>query len=216
MVNFLRYIKKNFFKLLNYLLNIKSAFYHSQIIYTKNKSSGLKVHLGSGEINLQGWVNVDARDFSHIHLKSKDLKLKEFSDSSIDEIYLCHVLEHIEFKRIYNTISIFQKKLTKGGVLRISVPSFDSIIKIYKNNGENLNQVKYALMGGQDYKYNFHYSIYNENLLKKIFLDNGFKDILKWNTKEDFGLDIGDWSSAKFKTKKGIYDISLNLKGTKI
>ena len=37
----------------------------------------------------------------------------------------------------------------------------------------------------------------------------------KLNTKHDFGFELGDWSSYKFKTKQEDIKISLNLKATK-
>ena len=70
-------------------------------------------------------------------------------------------------------------------------------------------------MGGQDYEFNYHYSVYNKEELTKKFKENKFSNIVSWDTKNDFGLDISDWSSAKFKTKNGAIDISLNIKGIK-
>jgi len=43
----------------------------SKPLYLNSHSDGLKVHLGAGPINPQGWVNVDARSDSHIHLIEK-------------------------------------------------------------------------------------------------------------------------------------------------
>ena len=41
------------------------------------------------------------------------------------------VLEHISFKDSEDFIEKMYNKLKSGGILRISVPSFDSIIQIY-------------------------------------------------------------------------------------
>ena len=184
-------------------------------IYPSNNSPGLKIHLGPGEINLQGWINIDARQFSHTHLKTNALNLKEFSDGSVSEIYLCHVLEHFSFQESQDLLNTFYTKLKSGGVLKVSVPDFSALVKIYNNNNNNLEDVKNALMGGQDYEYNFHKSVYNIKFLKTLFKDAGFENLQEWNTSEEFGQSIGDWSDFEQKTKKGNVALSLNIKGIK-
>ena len=185
-------------------------------VYTNNNVEGIKLHIGSGEINIQGWINIDARKSDHVHIVTNEIKLTEFNNNSIQEIYLCHVLEHFSFVEVNELISLFYKKLKQGGVLRLSVPSLDSIIKIYKQNLDDIEAIKYALMGGQDYEYNFHKSVYNLNHLKKILEKQKFIEVVEWTTKADFGKEIGDWSSSKFKTKVELVDISLNMKATKV
>jgi len=184
-------------------------------VYSNSRVDGIRLHIGSGDINIQGWINIDARKSDHIHLVTNEINLSEFNDDSIQEIYICHVMEHFSFIEVDELIGLFYKKLKKGGVLRVAVPSFESIIKIYNQNENNIESIKYALMGGQDYEYNFHKSVYNFNHIKGILEKYRFIDVVKWKTEADFGKKIGDWSSSKFKTKNGYVDISLNVKGFK-
>ena len=211
-------MKKLIKQILEILKRLKNSYINRNLpepIFIKNSVAGLKVHIGTGEINLQGWINIDARNFSHVHIVSNDMKLSEFSDNSIDEIYLCHILEHISFKEAEKFINFVCSKLKKGGTIRIAVPSFDSIIKIYQNTNNDFNVVKFALMGGQDYEYNFHKSMYNFNYLYNVLKTNNYENIEEWNTKEDFGQSIGDWSDSFFKTNNGLVLISLNIKARK-
>ena len=127
---------KNIFKLLKLFKNLNFLTKQNLPIYTINNNNGIKVHIGSGDINLQGWINIDARNFEHVHIVTNDISLNEFKDNSIEEIYLCHVLEHISFKDSEDFIEKMYNKLKSGGILRISVPSFDSIIQIYANNNK--------------------------------------------------------------------------------
>ena len=58
-------IKNHNQKLITYkdknTFTIKTNNNKFNIVFPDNKTNGLKIHLGSGEINLQGWVNIDAR-----------------------------------------------------------------------------------------------------------------------------------------------------------
>jgi len=182
-------------------------------VYVAPMSPGLKVHLGSGPINIQGWINVDARSYEHVHVVSNGFELREFADEAISEIYLCHVLEHFSFVEVEALLKSLKVKLRKGGVIRISVPSFDKLIEIYKRCGSDITKVQFALMGGQDYQYNFHKSLYNLKSLRQLLEDCGYSNVLEWETLVDFGVDLGDWSNGTFITKQGAMPVSLNLKG---
>jgi predicted SAM-dependent methyltransferase len=181
-------------------------------VYVAPMSPGLKVHLGSGPINMQGWINIDARSYEHVHVVSNGFELREFADGAISEIYLCHVLEHFSFEEAEALLKSLKVKLRQGGVIRISVPSFDKLIDVYKLSGLDINKVKLALMGGQDYQYNFHKSLYNLKSLRELLEHCGYSNVLEWETLVDFGVDLGDWSNETFATKQGALPISLNLK----
>lgn len=56
----------------------------------------MKLHIGCGERFLPGYKHLDARKMPHIdYVTDKLHKLDMFDDNSIDEIYACHVLEHV-------------------------------------------------------------------------------------------------------------------------
>ncbi len=208
----LSYLKSRIKNILKIIIHFKKIINNPAPIYTK-QSDGIKLHLGSGNINLQGWINIDARNDSHIHILEKDFKLETFADNSISEIYLCHVLEHFTINEIENLLEIFSKKLLLGGVLRISVPDFDSILKIYQLNNNNIDKIYPILLGGQDNIYNFHKSIFNKINLTKILTKKNFGNIKQWETKEIFGSNIGDYSNQSIRISNQKIPISLNLSG---
>ena len=200
-----------FFKKIN---NFSNNYSEPLPIYLDNKEPGLKVHLGSGEINLQGWINVDARKFKHTHIIDQDFELKEFNDESISEIYLCHVLEHFSFNDSNFLIKKLYKKLKKGGLIRISVPDFSKLQEIYEKS-KNLDQIKYAIMGGQNYENDFHKSIYDFKILSELLNKANFKDAIVWNSKKDFGIELNDWSNGAYNVNNKKIKISLNVKAIK-
>lgn len=184
-------------------------------LYPDVRSSGLKIHLGAGPINIQGWINIDARGDSHIHLQSNGFDLKEFADGAVSEIYMCHVLEHFSFEETKKVLKTMHGKLKTGGVLRLSVPDFDQLVAIYHASGNDLELIKMALMGGQDYEYNFHKGVFNKTLLSNLLIFCGFDGVQAWSTLEDFGIDLDDWSNKSFETPAGDIPVSLNIKAVK-
>ena len=67
------YLKKKIKNILKISKNLKKIINHPTPIFS-NSRKGIKLHLGSGEINLQGWINVDAKEGMHIHITEKDFK----------------------------------------------------------------------------------------------------------------------------------------------
>lgn len=185
-------------------------------IYPTSSSGGLKVHLGAGPINIQGWINIDARADSHIHLQSDGFDLHEFADGAVTEVYMCHVLEHFSFEESKEVLTKIRKKLKVGGMLRLSVPDFDRLVAAYHANENNLELIKMALMGGQDYEYNYHKSVYNHKLLSDLLLSCGYEQLKTWISQDDFGVELSDWSDKNFSTPNGEFPVSLNIKALKI
>lgn len=168
------------------------------------------VHLGCGDINLEGWINVDARNADHIHILTDQITLDQFGDNSVGVIYLSHMLEHFDFKEVETLLSIFHRKLKPGGVLLIAVPDFAAISDIYSSE-RSLDLLEKALMGGQDYQYNYHKSVYDLGLLKKKLALAGFAQAEQYDTLDEFGRDIGDFSTYEINEKL----ISLNVRALK-
>jgi predicted SAM-dependent methyltransferase len=184
-------------------------------IYMSVEQDGVSVHIGSGMINLQGWINIDARQFSHTHVLADDFELRIFTDETIKQFYLCHVLEHFSHNDVIKILSTLFEKLQPGGRIIISVPDFSKLVDVFIENGKDIGVIRSALMGGQNYEYNFHRSIFTEQSLSYLLNQAGFNSIMSWEVKDVFGVDLGDWSSREIPTKKGTRFISLNLLATK-
>lgn len=179
------------------------------------KPSGPRIHIGCGKIEIPGWINIDARAFPHVHIVTDSVDLKEFSAGTVQEIYLCHVLEHFSFDDVDILLKIYHSKLMPDGVLRLSVPDFELLIKIYEEADYNLELIRAALMGGQNYPQNYHKSVFDKKLLEGLLLRAGFSQVMEWETEKDFGKDLGDWSSGMISKGLRSFEISLNLKAIK-
>tara|TARA_S200000501_G_C20855220_1_gene757442 strand:- start:1619 stop:2263 length:645 start_codon:yes stop_codon:yes gene_type:complete len=207
-------IKQNLSNLFKKIFYFKKNYNEANAIYPDTNSKGLKIHLGAGEINIQGWINVDARNFKHTHLVDQNFELNEFRDETISEIYLCHVLEHFSFEDSIKLLEKLYKKLVQGGLVRISVPDFSKLRLIYEETN-NLEKVKFAIMGGQNYENDFHKSIYDFKTLSELLKKLNFNHIENWESKKDFGVELDDWSSGTYNINNKKIKISLNIKALK-
>ncbi len=125
------------------------------------------LHIGCGDINSPGFINVDARPLPHVHiLTTKLYRLTLIPNDTIDLIYMSHVLEHVSHREIISTLCELHRILKIGGVLRISVPDFDLIVKLYQAAGRDITVIERPLLGGQDYPFNFHYTAFNDEHLR--------------------------------------------------
>jgi predicted SAM-dependent methyltransferase len=176
----------------------------------------MKLHLGCGNRFIPGFIHIDAVPYDHLdHVASID-KLGFLEDNSIELIYSCHVLEHFRRKDLSNVLAEWHRVLIPGGIIRISVPDFKSIVEIYSQT-ENINNVIGPLFGRQDYLYNFHYNVFDFNSLQEYLSQVGFGQVKNYDWRETEHSDIDDYSQAYFPhmdKEKGI-QLSLNVEARK-
>jgi predicted SAM-dependent methyltransferase len=139
----------------------------------------LKLNLGSGEMNMTGWQNVDIADSGG----GVDLSVFPwpFEDNSASEILASHILEHFTKADARLFLDECWRVLAPGGCLWLAVPDMDKFINC-KLSGDwtPLNGYKWTdmnhLLGGdmsetrpeQRHKY-----MYNEETIQVMcFLAN--------------------------------------------
>ena len=181
----------------------------------KNADGKVLIHLGCGMGNDPRWINIDLLYLPHIHYIQDITKLNNFEDNTADLIYASHAFEHISHRDLHNVLSEWRRVLKPGGVLRLSVPDFNCMINIYRSEGNNIRTIEQPLMGTQDYKFNFHYSVFNNGYLTDLLKTAGFNEVREWNPKSAPYHSFKDWSSRHCKIDGREYPISLNLEGIK-
>lgn len=198
---------------------VKTIYFVKQLIWKKNyplNSNGkVYVHLGCGKIESKEFINVDNRPFTHIHHIHDVTSLPFFKDDFADLIYASHILEHLPMNKLESVLLEWRRVLKKGGVLRIGVPNFDTILNIYKDSQNSIGHIWQSLMGGQDYPENFHYSIFNKNYMVELFNKVGFVQVKEWDPNKVENHNFSDWTSVKFIINDKEYPISLNLEAIK-
>jgi hypothetical protein len=127
-----------------------------------------------------------------------------------DLIYGCHVLEHIPYANVPQTLKNLHACLKRGGILRLSVPDFAAIVGIYQEKS-HLQDVLPPLMGGQGYKANFHYGAFDAAYLAKLLKEAGFRAVRRWDPKTAPYHTFDDWSGRMYPLYGKEWTISLNL-----
>lgn len=174
------------------------------------------LHIGCGDIDAAGYINIDARPQAHVHITATSLFELEMIPSGVaDLIYMSHVLEHVGHRQVVSTLREMHRILKKGGVLRISVPDFDSVLDIYMATDKDVSSIEQPLMGGQDYPFNFHYAVFNAKNLTAKLLQSGFNSTRTWQPNEVSDHDFEDWASRSVVLQGQAFPISLNIEAVK-
>lgn len=183
--------------------------------FPKNLDGLINLHLGCGQVNHPAFINIDAIPSKHIHYVGRIDKISQFEDESVHLIYACHCLEHFSHKKTLAILKEWHRALRKGGVLRVSVPDFDSLVDQYLESKRNIQTVLLPISGGQEYKYNYHMTIFNEDSLRKLFFDAGFSSVKKWLPGSSDMTTFDDWSVHAVFIEEKKFQVSLNLEAIK-
>jgi len=183
----------------------------------------MKLHLGCWHRYIPGFVHVDLCDMDHIDHKSSIDDLSMFENESVELIYSSHSFEYFNRKDAISVLQEWARVLKPEGVLRLAVPDFDSLIKVYKDTGK-IEKVLGPLYGQMNIKIPqeevtlYHKTAYNYDSLSEILYDNGFSNIRRYDWRDTIHKDYDDHSQAYFPhmdKESGIL-ISLNVEATKV
>ena len=169
------------------------------------------LNLGCGDVHLDGFVNVDIQKFDAVDLVRSVypiIKKDWVEGPTWDLVYSCHVLEHILDKPASVLKSWVENLVKPGGKLRVAVPDFDNIVKIYKKS-KNIEMVENLIHGRRDCKWHIHYHIFNERKLKILMESAGLTAIHRWDYRREIHGNMFDMSQAETYS----IPISLNLEG---
>ena len=179
----------------------------------------IKINLGCGWRNFgDDWYHIDGGDYKH--LDSHDIFNIPFENNTVDVIYASHVIEYFNRQEIIPILKKWKNKLKPGGKLRLAVPDFEAMVKLYLHKGYDVESFLGPLYGkmpmGDEIIY--HKTVYDFKSLKKILLNIGFNNINRYDWRDyDIHIKNDDHSQSylpKMDKEKGTL-ISLNLETTK-
>jgi len=176
----------------------------------------VKLHLGCGDKHLEGYTNIDIRYLPGVDKIDNIRFLRRYNQNSVKEIYACHVLEHFSRWEYESVLARWFEILMPGGLLKIAVPDFESVVKVY-NNGIKLKTLMGLLYGGQDYDENFHHVIWDFETIKADLSKVGFEKIERYDWRDTPHSNIDDFSQCYLPhmNKETGTLMSLNIKAFK-
>ena len=178
----------------------------------------IKIHLGCGWRNFgKDWHHIDGGDYDH--LDSHDIFNLPFNNDSVDLIYASHVIEYFDRKEIIPILNNWKNKLKSGGILRLAVPNFETISKLYQQDLIPLDSFLGPLYGkmkmGNETIY--HKTTYDFNSLNSVLKECGFTKVDYYNWRETEHSNFDDHSQAyiPYMDKDNGVLISLNVEAIK-
>jgi predicted SAM-dependent methyltransferase len=135
------------------------------------------------------------------------------------EVFMSHVLEHYRSPgkgwrtssdAVPGALSAAARMLRPGGVLRLAVPDFGALAKLYAEGKVPLYpKLLGRLCGEQNYVENLHRCAFDHEFLEHCLKQAGFTEITIWNPRE-----LGFERDASFDEIDGV-TTSLNLAARK-
>lgn len=181
-----------------------------------------KLHLGSGQVHLPGFVNCDL--FSNTRADVyHDITNLAYPPETFDEIYCCHCAEHIGRHKIQATLSHWKSLLAPGGRLKLAVPDFGAVCAWYQQTGD-IDSLIGLVCGGQRNSLDQHTMIFDRGSLTKMLEKVGFVNVEPWDWRTSEHAAFDDYASAylpldpltrKPLDKENGVHVSLNLIATR-
>ena len=138
---------------------------------------GLRINIGCGADIIENYINIDIRDLDP-RIICGDARDLPIDDESAIEIRAIDLLNHISYHDIKNTLSHWNKKLQKSGLLYIKGRSFKSLAGNFlkcETSEEKLILLS-KIFGYQDCPENTHLGCLDSDLLERNLKEAGFTD----------------------------------------
>ncbi len=180
----------------------------------------MKLNLGCGQRNHgSDWIHIDCGNYPHLH--SHNIVNLPFEENTCDLIYASHVLEYFDVGEALDVLSEWYRVLKPKGIVRLAVPNFEMMARLYFTKEFKLSSFLGPLFGRMIPE-GSHTPIYHKTAYDFVYLKNclefsGFRDISLYNWKKTEHAQFDDHSQAylpKMDKENGTL-ISLNVEGTK-
>lgn len=179
------------------------------------KDGKILLHLGCGLTSDKNFINIDSYPYPHVHYIRDICSPKLWDKENADLIYTSHALEHIERAKVPEVLQNWYSFLKPGGILRISVPDYDGMHRIYELLGNDIEVISPPLMGGQHNKFDFHYSVFNKKFLTKLLKQVGFSNVRDWNPNNCNFHDFKDCANFCHDNGSEKVWVSINIEAIK-
>jgi predicted SAM-dependent methyltransferase len=161
----------------------------------------VQLHLGCGKRFIPDFVHVDIADFPHIDYRVSIDSLPMFADSSVDLIYCCHAFQYFDRVQAPRALAEWRRVLRPGGVLRVAVPDFEALVKVYLQYhelkrvlGPVYGRIEVETDGGRAVLY--HRTTYDFSSLRAVLEDAGFTKVHQYDWRQTVHRDYDDYAQS--------------------
>ena len=141
-----------------------------------------KLNIGA-RVKADGWKNFDINPGPGVDYVGDCRDLSQFADNSVDVIYASHILEHLSYQReIHAALGEWLRVLVPGGLVMISVPDFEALVRMFVDpatTGEQRFYIMRVIFGGQMDPFDFHHVGLTFEFVNSYLYQTGFRDIRK-------------------------------------
>ena len=151
----------------------------------------LKLHLGCGNIVLDGWLNLDL-DSSVADVIHDLTKPLPFADGSVRYIFAEHMIEHVEYAEAECLLRECRRVLAPGGIVRMTTPDLAWLAMTYLSTittqwGDLWQPRSPCALLNEGMRSWGHRYLYDRSDLRSLFARCGFGNIAfcEWRSSED-------------------------------
>jgi SAM-dependent methyltransferase len=141
----------------------------------------MKLHIGSGEKYLDGYINIDYPQSEHSVIKVKadiyhDIRTLSYEDNSVDEIRSHHLFEHFSRAEALVLLLKWRRWLKPGGKLVIETPDFYSCAMqyVFATTQKRRMELGRHMLGSQEASWAIHYDFWDKPKFNYVFKKCGF------------------------------------------
>lgn len=186
-----------------------------RLLKAARASDSLKLNLGCGGGRQEGYFNVDVRALPNVDFIATPRDCLRLFAGCCQEVYISHILEHQAYsgkskrdhdESVLGFLAVVHGLLKEGGLLRVAVPDFGAIAKLYAEGRQPLYpRLLGRLCGEQDYPENTHRCMFDRAYLEQCLRETGFVNIQEWDP-----VALGLARDSSFDELEGVRT-SLNL-----
>lgn len=138
----------------------------------------LRLHLGSGPHDLDGWINVDNQPYPGVD-RVLDV-VREFPFDDVSLVFAEHFIEHLDYREALRLLRDCRRALRDDGVLRLSTPNLDWVwASHYRRVLDDDEQILGCFALNRAFRAWGHQFLYNFGTLAATLRDAGFASVIR-------------------------------------
>jgi predicted SAM-dependent methyltransferase len=138
----------------------------------------LRLHIGSGNVRLPGWTNVDAQRLPGVDVVADVTRGLDFTGA--EAVFSEHFLEHLAVDDALRFLLEVHRALMDGGWVRLTTPNLDWVwLTHYRLEGEAAERREAALAINRAFRGWRHQFLWNREMLAEALAACGFEAV-RW------------------------------------